>query len=97
MMKKKVIYSGFDAADYLDNEEVIAEYLSAAAQDDNSDVLLKALSDVAKARGMAQVAKDAGLGRESLYKALAPGAKPRFETIASVMKALKVKIEVVGR
>lgn len=96
-MKKKVTYSSFDAADYLDNEEVIAEYLSAAAQDDNSDVLLKALSDVAKARGMAQVAKDAGLGRESLYKALAPGAKPRFETIASVMKALKVKIEVVGR
>ena len=97
MMKKKVTYSSFDAADYLDNEEVIAEYLSAAAQDDNSDVLLKALSDVAKARGMAQVAKDAGLGRESLYKALAPGAKPRFETIASVMKALKVKIEVVAK
>ncbi len=97
MMKKKVTFSKFDVADYLDNEEVIAEYLSAAAQDDNSDVLLKALSDVAKARGMAQVAKDAGLGRESLYKALAPGAKPRFETIAAVMKALKVKIEVVGR
>jgi probable addiction module antidote protein len=97
MMKKKVTYSSFDAADYLDNEDVIAEYLSAAAQDDNSDVLLKALSDVAKARGMAQVAKDAGLGRESLYKALAPGAKPRFETIASVMKALKVKIEVVAK
>jgi probable addiction module antidote protein len=97
MMKKKVTFSKFDVADYLDNEKVIAEYLSAAAQDDNSDVLLKALSDVAKARGMAQVAKDAGLGRESLYKALAPGAKPRFETIASVMKALKVKIEVVGR
>ncbi len=96
-MKKKVTYSSFDAADYLNNEEVIAEYLSAVAQDDNSDVLLKALSDVAKARGMAQVAKDAGLGRESLYKALSPGAKPRFETIASVMKALKVKIEVVGR
>ena len=97
MMKKKVTYSSFEVADYLDNEEVIAEYLSAAAQDDSSDVLLKALSDVAKARGMAQVAKDAGLGRESLYKALAPGAKPRFETIASVMKALKVKIEVVAK
>jgi probable addiction module antidote protein len=97
MVKKKVTYSSFEVADYLDNEEVIAEYLSAAAQDDNSDVLLKALSDVAKARGMAQVAKDAGLGRESLYKALAPGAKPRFETIASVMKALNVKIEVVAK
>ena len=60
----------------------------------DSTGLLKALGDVAKARGMAQVAKDSGLGRESLYKALAPGAKPRFETIAAVMRALNVKIEV---
>jgi probable addiction module antidote protein len=87
-MKQKtpVSYSTFDAADYLDNEAVIAEYLSQAAQDENPDVLLLALADVAKARGMAQVAKDAGLGRESLYKALAPGAKPRFETIAVAAK-----------
>lgn len=92
--KTKVTYSTFNVADYLDNEKVIASYLSEAAQDENPDVLLKALADVAKARGMAQVAKDSGLGRESLYKALAPGAKPRFETIAAVMKALKVKIEV---
>ena len=92
--KVKVTYSTFNVADYLDNETVIAEYLSSAMQDENSDVLLKALGDVAKARGMAQVAKDSGLGRESLYKALAPGAKPRFETIAAVMKALKVKLEV---
>jgi probable addiction module antidote protein len=73
---------------------VIATYLSEAAQDENPDVLLKALGDVAKARGMAQVAKDSGLGRESLYKALSPGAKPRFETIAAVMRALNVKIAV---
>ena len=95
MKKAKVTYSTFNAADYLNNENVIAAYLSSAAEDENPDVLLKALGDVAKARGMAQVAKDSGLGRESLYKALAPGAKPRFETIAAVMKALKVKI-VVG-
>ncbi|MDP8997495.1 MAG: putative addiction module antidote protein [Pseudomonadota bacterium] len=92
--KPKVTYSTFDAAEYLDNEKVIAAYLSSAAEDENPDVLLKALADVAKARGMAQVAKDSGLGRESLYKALAPGAKPRFETIAAVMRALKVKIAV---
>ena len=49
------------------------------------------MSDVARAKGMAQVAKDAGLGRESLYKALAPGAKPRFETIVKVARALGVK------
>ena len=55
----------FDAASYLDSEETIAEYLTAAMEDENPDVLLSALADVAKARGMAQVARDAGLGRES--------------------------------
>ncbi len=95
--KPKVAYAAFEIADYLDNEEVIAEYLSAAAQDQNCDVLLRALSDVAKARGMAQVAKDAGLGRESLYKALRHGSKPRFETIAAVMRALNVRIAVEAK
>lgn len=95
--KAKVTYAAFEIADYLDNETVIAEYLSAAAQDRNSNVLLKAISDVAKARGMAQVAKDAGLGRESLYKALRHGSKPRFDTIAAVMRALNVRIAVEAK
>src|ERR1700688_17865 len=69
-------YKEFDAAAYLDNDEVIAEYLSAAAEDPNPDVFVAALGDVAKARGMAQIAKDSGLGRESLYKALSAGAHP---------------------
>ena len=90
----EVTFSIFEVSDYLDNEEVIAEYLSLAAQDENSDVLLMALADVAKARGMAQVAKDAGLGRESLYKALRQGSKPQFATIAAVMRALGVRLEV---
>jgi probable addiction module antidote protein len=93
--KTKVAYSTFQVSDYLDNEKVIAEYLSSAAQDENPDMLLKALGDVAKARGMAKVAKDSGLGRESLYKALSPGAKPRYETVAAVLRALNVKL-VVG-
>ena len=88
-------YAPFEAANYLDNEEVVAEYLSAAAADSNPDVLLAALAEVAKARGMAQVAKDAGLGRESLYKALAPGAHPRFETVAAVLRALNVRLAIV--
>jgi probable addiction module antidote protein len=61
----------------------------------DADLLLLALGDVARARGMAQVAKDAGLGRESLYKALAPGAKPRFDTIMKVAKALGVRLSAV--
>jgi probable addiction module antidote protein len=95
MKKKKTIYKPFDAAAYLDNDAVIAEYLSAAAEDPNPEVFVAALGDVAKARGMAQIAKDAGLGRESLYKTLSAGAHPRFETTNSVLHALGLKFAVV--
>jgi probable addiction module antidote protein len=81
----------FNAARYLDSEEAIAEYMTAVLEADDPDLLLFALADVARAKGMAQVAKDAGLGRESLYKALTPGAKPRFDTIIKVARALGVK------
>lgn len=89
-MKKKP--APFDAAEYLDSEEVIAEYLNAALEDDNPDVFLAAIADVAKARGMARLASDAGLGRESLYKALAPGAKPRYDTVMKLVRALGVEL-----
>lgn len=82
----------FDAAEYLDDEIVIAEYLNAALEDENPDVFLTAIADVARSRGMAQLAKDAGLGRESLYKALAPGAKPRYDTILKLIRALGVDL-----
>jgi probable addiction module antidote protein len=95
-VKRKATYKTFDAASYLDNDAVIAEYLSAAAEDSNPDVFVAALGDVAKARGMAQIAKDSGLGRESLYKALSAGAHPRFETVNSVLRALGVKFTVVA-
>lgn len=81
----------FDAARYLDDDEAIADYLSVVLEANDPDLLLLALSDIARAKGMAQVAKDAGLGRESLYKALAPGAKPRFDTVMKVARALGVK------
>jgi probable addiction module antidote protein len=82
----------FDAADYLNDEQTIAEYLTAALEDPNPDVFLAAVRDVARARGMAQLAKDAGLGRESLYKALTPGAKPRYDTVLKLLHALGVKL-----
>jgi probable addiction module antidote protein len=85
----------FDAARYLDDDEAIAEYMNAVLDANDPDLLLLALGDVARAKGMAQVAKDAGLGRESLYKALAPGAKPRFETVMKVARALGVKFVAV--
>ena len=85
-------FAPFDAADYLTNEETIAEYLTAALEDPNPDMFLVAVRDVARARGMTQLAKDAGLGRESLYKALSPGAKPRHETIQKIVRALGIKL-----
>ncbi|HZE91734.1 MAG TPA: addiction module antidote protein [Rhizobacter sp.] len=82
----------FDAARYLTDDAAVAEYMTAVLETDDPDLLLLALADVARARGMSQVAKDAGLGRESLYKALAPGAKPRFDTIVKVARALGVRL-----
>ena len=82
----------FDMARYLSSDEAIAEYLTQVLADGDSDELLSAIGHIAKAKGMAQVAKDAGLGRESLYKALAPGAKPRFDTILRVARALGVTL-----
>ena len=82
----------FDAAKYLTDDEAVAEYMNAVLEAEDPDLLLLALGDVARARGMAQVAKDTGLGRESLYKALAPGAKPRFDTVLKVARALGVRL-----
>ncbi|HEY8012062.1 MAG TPA: addiction module antidote protein [Rudaea sp.] len=82
----------FDAADYLTDDESIAEYLTAALEDSDPNLFLTAIKDVARARGMSQLAKDTGLGRESLYKALAPGAKPRYDTVLKVVNALGVRL-----
>ena len=85
----------FDASDYLDSEEVIAEYLTVALEDPDPDAFLMAVRDVAKARGIATIAENAGLGRESLYKALRPGAQPRFDTVRRLLDALRVKLGVM--
>lgn len=84
----------FDASRYLTDDEAIAEYLSAVLETHDLQLLLAALGDIARARGMSQVAKAAGLGRESLYKALSPGSKPQFETVAKVARALGLRLAV---
>jgi len=83
----------FDVSEYLDSEDSIASYLSSIIEEGDPQLLLAAISDVAKARGMAKIASDSGLGRESLYKALKPESKPRFETILKVLNSLGVKIQ----
>jgi len=84
----------FDPSVFLDNDEVIAEYLSAALEEEDPEVFLAAVGHVAKARGMSAIAQSTGLGRESLYKALAPGAKPRYDTVLKVLHGLGLKLAV---
>ena len=84
----------FDPTAYLDSEETVAEYLSAALEEDDPGIFIAAIGHVAKARGMSVIAAESGLGRESLYKAFAPGAKPRYETVQKVLHSLGVKINV---
>ncbi len=89
-----LVLAPFDASDYLDNETTIAEYLAAALENPDQNAFLIAVRDVAKARGIADVAAKAGLGRESLYKTLRPGARPRFDTVRRLLVALGVKLDV---
>lgn len=88
-------FTKFEVADYLDNDEMIAEFLSAALEDENPDVFIAALGHVAK--GMAEIARETGLGRESLYKALKEGAKPRYDTVQKVLAALGVRPAVADK
>jgi probable addiction module antidote protein len=84
----------FDASRYLDSEVAIAEYLTAIMDDGDPALLAAALGDIARAQGMADIARAAGLTREALYKALRPGAQPRFDTIYKVCKALGLRLHV---
>ncbi len=88
----------FDMAELLDTDEAVSEYLSQVLAEGDTDELIRAVGYVAKARGMAQIAKESGLGRASLYKAFAPGAKPRFDTVIKVMRAMGIELHAtVGR
>lgn len=86
----------FDAAEYLKTPEDMVAYLEACFEEDTGDgkLIRAALNDIARARGMTQIARDTGLGRESLYKALGSQGNPEFATIIKVMKALGLKLHV---
>jgi probable addiction module antidote protein len=92
-MKTKT--SPYNPLDYLNSDEEIAQYLNEAYMDDDPEVFVIALGYVAKAKGVADVAKASGLNRESLYKVFSGKAKPQWATIQGVMKALNVQIRAV--
>ncbi|WP_343583833.1 addiction module antidote protein [Herbaspirillum sp.] len=86
----------FDAAEYLDSEEAIAAYIQAALEENDPALLMSALSDVIRARGVSTVAQKAGLGRASLYKTLAPGATPRLDTVMKLLGALDIRLSAAA-
>lgn len=85
----------YDPAKYLDTEEAIAVFLADAFESGHDGVFQDALQIAARARGMSEVARTAGLGRESLYKALQAEAQPRFSTVRKVLAALGVELAIV--
>jgi probable addiction module antidote protein len=86
--------SKFDVADYLDSNEMVAEYLNEVLENGNENDLITAIGNVAKAIGMTKIAERSGLSRPSLYKALSDGAKPQFSTIIKVLKAVGGQVTV---
>ena len=86
--------SKFDIADYLDNNEMVAEYLNEVLKNGNENDLITAIGNVAKAIGMTKIAEKSGLSRPSLYKALSEGAKPQFSTIVKVLKAIGGQVSI---
>ncbi len=93
-MAKKLKTTAFDAAAYLDNDAAISAYLEEAMASADPKFIAHALGTVARARGMAQIAKKARLSRESLYKALSGDGNPEFGTIVKVMRAMGLKLSV---
>jgi probable addiction module antidote protein len=86
----------YDSAELLDSAEAVAAYLEAAFETDDPSFITHAFGVVARARGMTQIAKDAGLSRESLYRALGENGNPEFSTVLKVAKALGLRLAVVA-
>jgi probable addiction module antidote protein len=82
----------WDAAEHLDSPEAIAAYFNAALEDGDPQLIAAALGDIARAKGMSQLARDTGLSRESLYRALSPEGNPELATVLRVARALGLQL-----
>ncbi|KUH59362.1 addiction module antitoxin [Tractidigestivibacter scatoligenes] len=86
--------AAYEAAEFLDTDEDIVAYLNAALEDGDPSLVSAALGDVARARGMTQLANETGITRDGLYKALSPSGNPSFATVQKVVRALGYKLDV---
>tara|TARA_R110000765_G_scaffold161390_1_gene265801 strand:- start:55 stop:342 length:288 start_codon:yes stop_codon:yes gene_type:complete len=95
-MDEKLELRPWDATEFLDSEEMISEYLAVAFEEGDAEEIRLALNNVARARGMTDLQKQTGLSRSALYKALGEGGNPTLDTLLAILKALGVKMSVVG-
>ena len=95
-MAGKIELKPWDVTEYLDSEEMIAEYLAVVFEEGDAELIRVALNDVARARGMSDLQRQTGLSRSALYKALGEGGNPTLDTLLAILKALGVKMSVVG-
>ncbi|MCI5151310.1 MAG: putative addiction module antidote protein [Candidatus Electrothrix sp. MAN1_4] len=91
----KVITSEWDASEYLESSEMMKEYLQIMLEENGVEGFQRALGDIAKAKGMTEIALKTKLGRQNLYKALSEGSSPKFDTVKKVVEALGCKIAIV--
>jgi len=91
-MVKKIKTRAWDVAEHLETNEDMAAYLEAALEDGDPTLVAAALGDIARAKGMADIARETGLGRESLYKALSPEGNPELATVLKVVRALGLRL-----
>ena len=96
MVKSKAKIRPWDPAEHLESEEDIIAYLEAALEDGAPALVVAALGDIARAKGMSQIASKTGLGRESLYKALSPDGNPEFSTVLKVVRALGLRLHATA-
>jgi probable addiction module antidote protein len=94
MVKTKT--KSWDAAEHLETEEDMAAYLEAALEDGDPALVAAALGDIARVKGMSEIARETGLGRESLYKALSPEGNPEFATVLKVVRALGLRLHATA-
>ncbi len=96
MKKDKITTSLWDASEHLETDEDIVMYLEAALEDGDPALISTVLGDIARAKGMAQIAEKTGMGRTSLYKALSPEGHPEFATILKVINALDLRLKATS-
>ena len=96
MKKNMITTSLWDASEHLETDEDMVMYFEAALEDGNPALISAVLGDIARAKGMSQIAEKTGLGRTSLYKALSPEGHPDFATVLKVINALDIKLQAIS-